>query len=455
MEIKELDDIPKEMMKRLKLAKDMVLNVPNIQRIISHYDADGICAAGILCSALLREGLKFHVTLTKSLSEEFIDVLAKDEYPNTIFCDMGSSQLEPLSNLKGNVIILDHHMALSDSKEPLLINTNAHKIPGTDEMCASSLAFLFSIVLNENNWDLAALALAGCIGDKQHLNGFLGFNAFMVKRAQELDIIEPKDTVKLDTGMIKKSLFEGLDPFIKGMSGREEKVSEFLNNLNLDPEIKVEDLDDGQMRILSSAIIVKLLAQGTRVERAEDFITTKYWLPSWTLYATDLSNYINSAGRMDEAGEGLALSMGDEDALKLSIELRKEYKDELREGMIKLEEDGLEDMKNLQFFYTNNASLAGAHAGLGMMYLFDQEKPVIALSVLDTETRISSRGTKYLVDCGLDLAAALRDAAKDVGGHGGGHPVASGATIPKGKEEKFLELVNEIVGKQFHKKRDK
>jgi RecJ-like exonuclease len=47
------------------------------------------------------------------------------------------------------------------------------------------------------------------------------------------------------------------------------------------------------------------------------------------------------------------------------------------------------------------------------------------------------------------LAAALRDAAISVEGAGGGHDVAAGATIPKGKEEKFVDRVDEVVAVQL------
>lgn len=449
MEIKRFKDIPKEMISRLNKAKELVMGESGTIRIISHYDADGICAAGILCHTLSRESRKFHVSLIRSLSSEYVEFLKEGDYPVTIFCDMGSGQLDFLLDLEGQVIILDHHIPRGDSEEVVHVNSNLFDIRGTDEICASSMAFMFSIVISQKNWDLAALAVSGCIGDKQHLNGMKGFNSYLISEAVKKGILEEKKTVKLDAGRLIRSLVEGLDPYIRNMSGREEKVSEFLRNLNMDPDIKVEELDEGQMRLLSSAIIIKLMAQGTRPERAEDFVTTKYWLPSWDLYATDLSNYINSAGRKDEMGTGLALCLGDEKALKISKELRKEYKDELRSGMLKLESNGPDKLDNLQYFYVDNASLAGAHAGLGMMYIFDQGKPTIALSVLKKETRISSRGTKYLTDKGLDLAIALREAAAEVGGSGGGHPVASGATIPLGKEDAFLELVDYIVGKQL------
>jgi len=64
-------------------------------------------------------------------------------------------------------------------------------------------------------------------------------------------------------------------------------------------------------------------------------------------------------------------------------------------------------------------------------------------------TKVSARATKPLVAAGLDLAVALRTVASELGGDGGGHNIASGATIPKGKEEKFLARVDEIVGEQL------
>ncbi|UCF07618.1 MAG: DHH family phosphoesterase [Thermoplasmata archaeon] len=183
---------------------------------------------------------------------------------------------------------------------------------------------------------------------------------------------------------------------------------------------------------------------------AEGIVTKRYWLPQWNLYAGDLSNYVNACGRMDHMGTGLALCLGDERALSQAVALRKAYKDELRQGLLKLETEGAHALKNIQFFYTENPSLAGANAGLGMMYILDQDKPTFTLSVREKETKVSSRGTHYLISKGLDLAQACSQAAEKVGGKGGGHPIASGATIPLGKEEPFLALLDEVVGNQLH-----
>ena len=65
------------------------------------------------------------------------------------------------------------------------------------------------------------------------------------------------------------------------------------------------------------------------------------------------------------------------------------------------------------------------------------------------KSRISGRGTRKLVDAGLDLAAAMREASQIVGGMGGGHDVASGATIPKGTAMKFIDMIDSIIEKQL------
>lgn len=43
----------------------------------------------------------------------------------------------------------------------------------------------------------------------------------------------------------------------------------------------------------------------------------------------------------------------------------------------------------------------------------------------------------------------MRDAAEAVGGGGGGHDVAAGATIPTGREIAFVERVDELVADQL------
>ena len=50
---------------------------------------------------------------------------------------------------------------------------------------------------------------------------------------------------------------------------------------------------------------------------------------------------------------------------------------------------------------------------------------------------------------GMDLSSAMRGIAEKVGGAGGGHNIAAGATIPASRMEEFIELLDEFVGAQL------
>ena len=87
-------------------------------------------------------------------------------------------------------------------------------------------------------------------------------------------------------------------------------------------------------------------------------------------------------------------------------------------------------------------------AGLGIRYLFT-DMPLLTLNHKGDIVKISARGNKLLVSQGLDLSAALRKGAESVGGVGGGHTIASGASIPPGTEDKFVAVVDDIIGQQL------
>ena len=65
------------------------------------------------------------------------------------------------------------------------------------------------------------------------------------------------------------------------------------------------------------------------------------------------------------------------------------------------------------------------------------------------KVKASSRGTQELVSRGMDLSVAIRRAAERVGGIGGGHNIAAGATIPADRKDEFLDALDGIVGEQL------
>ena len=68
----------------------------------------------------------------------------------------------------------------------------------------------------------------------------------------------------------------------------------------------------------------------------------------------------------------------------------------------------------------------------------DPYKPIVGIVKERGVAKISARCSKLLFLKGLDLASAIRNAAKAVGGEGGGHAVACGAQVEEEKIQDFL-----------------
>ena len=82
--------------------------------------------------------------------------------------------------------------------------------------------------------------------------------------------------------------------------------------------------------------------------------------------------------------------------------------------------------------------------------MISDEKPVIGLSRLHNDIKVSGRATRYLVERGVNLGSALADASVNFGGQGGGHDIAAGAMIPYEAKDNFLHLVDQIVEHQLN-----
>ena len=106
-------------------------------------------------------------------------------------------------------------------------------------------------------------------------------------------------------------------------------------------------------------------------------------------------------------------------------------------------------MEHIQWFEPSARHIAGPLAGLGMIYLFPKDLPVLSLYPDGATLSVSARATDRLVDDGVDMAYAMSVAGNEVGGRGGGHPVASGASVPAESRDTFVQRVDAIVGEQL------
>ncbi|MEM4256572.1 MAG: DHH family phosphoesterase [Thermoplasmata archaeon] len=104
------------------------------------------------------------------------------------------------------------------------------------------------------------------------------------------------------------------------------------------------------------------------------------------------------------------------------------------------------NLKNLQYFFVSEDSMAGAVASSLMLYYLDRKKVTVAFHEKDSELRVSGRATRKLVENGIDLGKNFKFCAEKFNGYGGGHDIAAGANISKEKFEDFLKCLDENLG---------
>ena len=175
-------------------AADAILENKTI-RLVSHNDADGLTAAGIMCNALYRSGIIFQATIVSQFDQSTIDLIEKTSDGAVILCDMGSGQVELTSKIK-KAIIIDHHKP-TGILDHVHFNPHLAGIDGSSELCAACGAYMVARKMGDNT-DLAGLALAGAIGDKQPMKGG---NKFILDEAIEKKV-----------ATVRKGLRMGDDP---------------------------------------------------------------------------------------------------------------------------------------------------------------------------------------------------------------------------------------------------
>ncbi len=451
-------DLPKELLKKLTDASNLIKSTSSPIKVISHYDADGLTAAAIICKSMMRLKKQFHISLYHGIepNSPIFTELKNSGFGLNIFSDMGTGQLDDIEKLNGWTIILDHHKLIrdTDARNIIHINSNIFSIDGSYEISAATLAFLLAVDISPRNWDLISIALAGAIGDKQNKNGFLGTNLKLLNTALDLNILLEEINFKPHGNTIQDALMNSTDPYFVGLSNNANAINELLKSLKISPEDKIKELAKGTLQKLASYLAIKLLEQGVPPEDAEGVITKKYHDQKYNMELEEFSHRINACGRMNKMGVGVAAALGDPWALKYAKQLRSEYKEKIRAGLQHLEANRPTEMESIQYFFESVPEFAGTYAGIGMMYFFNQSKPVLALSKTDENIKVSGRGTKRLVDRGLDLAKIFAELSPEFNGSGGGHPIAAGATIALDTDETFLNGVDKMVGEQLNSGND-
>jgi RecJ-like exonuclease len=435
-------------------ARALVLGHPRRWRVVYHYDADGIASASSALRALARLGYPAQATALAGVERGRIAELTRATPGPILVVDTGGSWLDVFAEHPHPVVILDHHKYPGTTPPPLpehvaFVNPLDWGVDGMTEMCAATLTWLFTIFLDPMNWDNAPWGISGAIGDRQHVGGFRGLNARLVDEATRRSLLVRRPGVALFGPTMGAAIAGSIDPFVRGLSGRPGEVGLFLDALGIDPARAPSSLTAEETSRLVAGLRHRLTEKGVAPEAVQILDQDRWFVPSLGLDAEEVSNRQSAAGRAKRPGIGVAYALGDPSAAERVRTAEDEWRNGILRGLRRLEDEGVNSMKFLQWFESPDTTLAGTQAGMAMLYLLDPERPVFAFSEGSGTTRLSARATLRLTERGLDLSEACAKAAAAVGGEGGGHRVASGASIPAGSRDRFLAEAERVIAGQI------
>lgn len=451
-------------------------------RIVTHIDTDGITGGAIASEALDRAGLAHEVAFVKKLDEAVITTLKRQGTPLVWFIDLGAGMMHALHGL--DAVITDHHvptereipkvlrgdlLRFAESQDRILMLNPHLEGEGSDVASGAGCAYAVAKALDPANKDLAAVAIVGAVGDvqDQEFRRLSGYNRTILQDGIEAGVVEAQIDLRLfgrETRPVYKMLQYASDPWIPRLSGNEEACIAFLLELGID--LKVEDhwrswsdLDRGEKRRAVTALVSHMLERGCGVKEVNRLVGETYTLireptGSPTRDAKEFGTLVNACGRYDQPEVGYRVCRGDRDEqLAASLRLLRGHREYLVESMEAIAEAGINQMDAIQYFHAAD-KIRDTVVGIAASIALNQEGtakdlPIIAFAHADDGIKVSARSTRDLVARGLDLAAIMQKASADVGGFGGGHHGAAGATIPAGTEERFLEIANRMVREQL------
>lgn len=450
---------------RQKASDDTVL-------LTSHFDADGISSGSIMLSAVNRLSAFPHLRVIDSVNERILEQIEAVESDLVIFTDIGSGYLEIISKILRNrdIVIADHHQPLGEPSSNLHhFNTHILGFDGSEEISGAGTAYLLAKALDSRNTDLSAMAIVGALGDQQDKGPerkFKGLNADILKDAVDSKVIEvTKDLVFFgrQTRPIHRAIASTTDPFLPGLSGEEDRCLALLDAAGIPTKVDdrwrtISDLSLDEKRRIVDKIIEHTISSNFKGEAVLNLIGSVYTLtreePGTSLRdAREFATLLNACGRMNRAGLGIAIGIGDRgESFEQAQQLYSEYKTQLSKYMnwVATAPNATRTGRNVVIVNGQGVvdeSMTGAVSSLiSSSKLFGESKVTIVTTLTRSgEAKISTRATEPLIQKGVNLGKILQSLSPKYGGVGGGHAIAAGATIQSPDLDRFLVALERAV----------
>ncbi len=446
--------------KQLKL-----VSKSEIIRIISHLDADGLSSAAILIKALSRDNRRYSLSTVHQLDEPVVKQLMKEPYNCIFFTDLGSGQSRLIKKYLSTkkVFILDHHQLEEDCNEENIVHVNPCilGLNGSKEVSGAGVTYLFSKALNNENVNLAHIAIMGAIGDMQENRGFERINSEILedaKKAGKLKVIMGLRVFGAQTKPLHKVIEQSNEQPIPGVTGSESASLMFLQQLGINPRNesgawkKLVDLNDDELQRLATAVILKRLDE----EKPEAILGPVYILvnekkESPLRDVREFSTVLNACGRLGKASIGIGACLGNAEIKEKAIKTMAAYKREISNAMNWYKSSESRVIKGKGYIIINAEenvmpTIIGTVASI-ISRSGEIEDSIFILSMAQmisgktkASLRISGNGQHD-----VNLKEIISKIAEAVDGQAGGHNDAAGALIDTEREAEFIDAAKRIL----------
>ncbi len=434
--------------------------------VITHLDADGITSGSIIASALKRMGARYSVRAVSDMNPSVIERIKSDNRDFHIITDLGGGWASELRKTFGDKwVIIDHHQIpeeemLTDDGGQIL-NAWKYGIDGGTQVPAGGMAYMVASTLDQKNRDLSCIAVVSAVGDRQDQGdkkSFVGLNTEILKTAQSLGLVSVDLDIML-TGRETRPIHEALAytsfPYIDGLTWNREACHTLLKNAG----IKLKD--NSRWRVLAelsqeekSAVldaIAKFVATSnkTSISVIDDLIGYVYTLTredkrSQLRDAREFSTMLNACGRIGKAGVGIAICMGDRNAmLTAGEEIVGSYRTTLRNYITTIFNEKWRLVDDGRNVFVNGDGLL-AEDMLGAVSSLLSGSPTLSGRHLFVRTLAKDGTYKFssrkCLGCTsqANLGLIMRHYAEQFKGAGGGHSAAAGCRIPSSALDDFI-----------------
>jgi single-stranded-DNA-specific exonuclease len=429
--------------------------------VFSDMDVDGITSHTIIRVLLERLGFEVRPLFSKKFSTEHLERLRRAEEDIVIVTDHGSPARSSFG--AGHVLVLDHHKPPAPHEDHShQILPNLHGLSGSTEICSAGIAYLVARAATRNDEaqhrDLAPLAVIGSVGDMMdhHAGRFTGLTrSEVLADAERFGLIESRLDLRLygrHGRRLEQLLAYADDPHLQGLSKNMEAAKGFLIAQGINPETRWCHLDEATKRRLVGELLDRA-SEPTRL-LGEVYELRQEPVGGHLRCAREYATLINGSSRYEMPETVVAVLRGDRGrAYETALDNYLNHKRNIVQAIKLVEGLGVRQGANLQWFHAESLIRHTIVAGV-VQSRYDATRPIIAFAYEADEptlVKVSGRGNRELVAKGLDLSRVMHEAAAAVGGKGGGHDVAAGATIPAGKEPAFLAHAERILATQLAK----